>query len=132
MKKLLLFLCLTLFFCGCAKENPSEISGEVTVVIETLDETVLNETISFSKDSSAYDVTVAAAEKNNIEIVFEGAEKTAFLTKAHGLANGDMGAMSGWLYEINGEAAAVGCGQYAVQDNDVIRWYYVEDFMAIQ
>ena len=132
MKKLFIFLCFTLLFCGCAEEQSTEIAGEVTVLIETLDETVLNETIKFPNDSSAYDVTLQAAEKKGVEIVFEGTEKTAFLTKAQGLANGDFGDMSGWLYEVNGEAAMVGCGQYAVQDKDIIRWYYVEDFMAIQ
>lgn len=36
----------------------------------------------------------------------------------------DFGDLSGWMYQVNGEMANVGCNQYLLQDGDIITWRY--------
>ena len=45
-----------------------------------------------------------------------------------GLAGGDFGDMSGWMFEVNGEMAEVGCSQYELSAGDVVTWTYVTEF----
>lgn len=40
----------------------------------------------------------------------------------------DLGDMSGWLYEVNGETPMVACTQLIPENGDVIRFYYVDSF----
>lgn len=130
MKKTMLVLGIIFLLAGCTKPTSEEVVGTATVVIDTLDETIVNEAVAFTENSTAYDLTISACEKADIEIEFEGSGKTAYMTSAGGLKTGDHGSMSGWLFDINEKAATQGCGQYIVQDGDIIHWYYVEDFMA--
>ena len=46
----------------------------------------------------------------------------------NGLAGGDFGDMSGWMFEVNGEMAEVGCSQYELKSGDVVTWTYVTEF----
>lgn len=130
MKKTMLILAILFLFAGCTQQKTETVVGTATVVIDTLDDTIVNEAISFTENSTAYDITISACEKTDVEVEFDGTEKTAYMTSAGGVKTGDYGAMSGWLFDINDEPASQGCGQYTVQDGDVIHWYYVEDFMA--
>ena len=51
-----------------------------------------------------------------------------YVAGINGLAGGDFGDMSGWMFEVNGEMAEVGCSQLEVADGDVITWTYVTEF----
>ena len=36
----------------------------------------------------------------------------------------DFGDMSGWIFCVNGEVSAVGCGEYELQQGDQVEWVY--------
>ncbi len=42
----------------------------------------------------------------------------------------DAGALSGWMYSVNGVFPNYGCSQYVLQAGDVIQWHYTCDLGA--
>ena len=86
-------------------------------------------------ESSTVDVDVPEGSTVYDALVATGADVNAsdsdygmYVAGINGLAGGDFGDMSGWMFEVNGEMAEVGCSQLEVADGDVITWTYVTEF----
>ena len=48
----------------------------------------------------------------------------SYVSAVEGLAAGDHGDMSGWMYEVNGAEAQVAASAYVLSKGDSVRWYY--------
>lgn len=86
-------------------------------------------------ESTTVDVDVPEGATVYDALVATGADVNAsdsdygmYVAGINGLAGGDFGDMSGWMFEVNGEMAEVGCSQLEVADGDVITWTYVTEF----
>lgn len=86
-------------------------------------------------ESATYDVDVPEGSTAYDALVATGADVNAtdsdygmYVQGINGLAGGDFGDMSGWMFEVNGEMAEVGCSQLEVSDGDAIVWTYVTEF----
>ena len=80
--------------------------------------------LELSEGATAYDALVAAADDVNAS----DSEYGMYVQGINGLAGGDFGDMSGWMFEVNGEMAEVGCSEYQLADGDVVTWIYVTEF----
>ena len=87
--------------------------GELTTHAGELDE-----------GATVYDALVATGADVNAS----DSEYGMYVMGIDGLAGGDFGDMSGWMFEVNGEMAEVGCSQYVLSDGDVVTWTYVTEF----
>ena len=56
--------------------------------------------------------------------------ETAYIEGIGNLYEFDAGALSGWMYRVNGWFPNYGCSSYQVQDGDVIEWVYTCDLGA--
>ncbi len=65
-----------------------------------------------------------AAAEYGLLIDRGGSGATAYIRAINNIGERDFGELSGWLYFVNGESAAVGCGSYRLSDGDVIVWKY--------
>lgn len=52
-----------------------------------------------------------------------------YITSIGGLAVGDGGSKSGWMYLVNGQFAPVGIADYTLNSGDIITFVYVDDYM---
>lgn len=67
------------------------------------------------------DVLTRAAKANGLRMDVSGA---GYVAGIQYLYEFDFGDLSGWMYQVNGETASVGCNQYVLQDGDEIVWQY--------
>ena len=80
--------------------------------------------VELPEGATAYDALVAAADDVNAS----DSEYGMYVQGINGLAGGDFGDMSGWMFEVNGEMAEVGCSEYELAAGDVVTWLYVTEF----
>ncbi|OUO32517.1 DUF4430 domain-containing protein [Olsenella sp. An293] len=80
--------------------------------------------VDVPEGSTVYDALVATGADVNAS----DSDYGMYVAGINGLAGGDFGDMSGWMFEVNGEMAEVGCSQLEVADGDAITWTYVTEF----
>lgn len=132
-----LALALTVAACGAATTSGGADSAtgasqeqQATVAVSvTIDATAgEGESTTFDVDvpegSTVYDALVATGADVNAS----DSDYGMYVQGIGGLAGGDFGDMSGWMFEVNGEMAEVGCSQLEVADGDAIVWTYVTEF----
>ena len=128
-------LALTVVACGAAPAASDNADGAaqeqqatmaVTVEIDATageGEKTTSE-VELPEGATAYDALVAAADDVNAS----DSEYGMYVQGINGLAGGDFGDMSGWMFEVNGEMAEVGCSEYELAAGDVVTWLYVTEF----
>lgn len=84
--------------------------------------------IGFCDGQSAYDVLLLAAKQNNIRIDASAFGNSVYVKGIADIYEFDFGELSGWMYYVNGEKPSVGCGEYKLAANDVIKWVYTCDY----
>ena len=132
-----LVLALTVAACGGAPATPGSDNADgaaqeqqatmaVTVEIDATagegEKTTAE--VELPEGATAYDALVAAADDVNAS----DSEYGMYVQGINGLAGGDFGDMSGWMFEVNGEMAEVGCSEYELAAGDVVTWLYVTEF----
>ena len=80
--------------------------------------------VDVPEGATAYDALVATG----VDVNASDSEYGMYVQGINGLAGGDFGDMSGWMFEVNGEMAEVGCSEYQLADGDVVTWIYVTEF----
>ena len=130
-----LVLALTVVACGgtpAASDNADGTAQEQQATIEItveIDATAgegekTTEEVELPEGATAYDALVAAADDVNAS----DSEYGMYVQGINGLAGGDFGDMSGWMFEVNGEMAEVAASEYELAAGDVVTWLYVTEF----
>ena len=52
---------------------------------------------------------------------------SAYVEGIHNLYEFDCGALSGWMYKVNGWYPNYGCSRYQMKDGDVVEWRFTCD-----
>lgn len=88
--------------------------------------------VSFTEGESVFDVLerVCKANKLHMESSFTPAYGSAYVEGIGNLYEFDVGALSGWMYAVNGWFPNYGCSQYVLQDGDTVEWRYTCDLGA--
>ncbi len=80
---------------------------------------------------TVYDILARAVRYNKIQMEYQGADKNAFgsvyIQGIHYIYEFSCGALSGWMYKVNGEFPDYGCSRYQLHHGDVIEWVYTCD-----
>ncbi|MFX3636225.1 MAG: DUF4430 domain-containing protein [Candidatus Pristimantibacillus sp.] len=84
-----------------------------------------------SDDETVWDVLLRATKEHKIQLEYQGASKniykSVYVEGINHLYEFSAGELSGWMYQVNGTYPNYGCGQYVVEDGDVIEWHYTVD-----
>lgn len=72
--------------------------------------------VTLEEGATAYDALCAMG-------VSVGGNST-YVSSINGLAEKTNGAMSGWMYSVNGVFPNKACGKYVLSDGDVVEWVY--------
>lgn len=79
--------------------------------------------IEITKGMTVFDVLEQAADMNGVTISGD----SSYVSGINGLSEFSCGALSGWLYSVNGEFPSVPIGEYQVSENDEIAILYTCD-----
>ena len=109
---------------GAAQEQQATVAVSVTIDATAGEGESTTFDVDVPEGSTVYDALVATGADVNAS----DSDYGMYVQGIGGLAGGDFGDMSGWMFEVNGEMAEVGCSQLEVADGDAIVWTYVTEF----
>jgi len=81
-------------------------------------------TIEVPEGASAYEQLAAAVRAYEIQMESEGSSRSAYVRGINYTYEFDFGDLSGWMFEVNGKFANIGCGEYKLSEGDAVRWVY--------
>ena len=86
-------------------------------------------TITFYEGESVYDVLQRVCKEYGIHMEAEWTPiyNSAYIEGIHNLYEFDCGALSGWMYRVNGWYPNYGCSRYQLKDGDVVEWRFTCD-----
>ena len=86
-------------------------------------------TVTFYEGESVFDVIQRVCKEYNIHIEFSWTPvyNSAYIEGIHNLYEFDCGAISGWMYRVNGWYPNYGCSRYQLSDGEVVEWRYTCD-----
>lgn len=83
---------------------------------------------SISEGDTVFDVLTDAAKTYGIQVENSGgagnAHGNVYISGINYLYELEYGDLSGWIYHVNGVSPSVNCGEYVLNDGDVIDWLY--------
>lgn len=100
--------------------RPARITVTITVDGSQVGAGSSSATLSLAPGSTVYDALAASGVSYNAKSTGYG----MYVSSIAGLAEKDHGAMSGWLYSVNGVEPNYACSSYELSDGDSIRWWY--------
>lgn len=94
------------------------------------DGTILGSTtVRFEEGESVFDLLQRVCREEEIHMEFSNTPLSnhVYIEGIQNLYELDLGALSGWMYQVNGWFPNYSCSQYAVKDGDMICWMYTCD-----
>ena len=89
---------------------------------------ILQETmVPLYENDTVFDLLLTARDAYGIHMEYNGSNGLEYIEGIGNLYEYDGGRWSGWMFSVNGEYPDVGCGQYKLQDGDVVEWNYTCD-----
>lgn len=86
-------------------------------------------TVTFYEGESVFDVLQRLCKEKGIhmEAAWTPIYNSAYVEGIHNLYEFDCGALSGWMYKVNGWYPNYGSSRYQLKDGDVVQWRYTCD-----
>ena len=86
-------------------------------------------TVTFYEGESVFDVLQRLCREKGIHMEAEWTPiyNSAYVEGIHNLYEFDCGALSGWMYKVNGWYPNYGSSRYQLKDGDVVEWRYTCD-----
>lgn len=125
MFKKLSLLIASLFLVGCttidSSSNTQTLEESNIKQAQTMEITIqlkINDASDQQKEISVKEGTTAL---DALKQAYDVKESDGFVTEIDGYAN-DEATQTYWMYEVNGEMAEVGAGDYLLTDQDTMTW----------
>lgn len=85
--------------------------------------------VTFYEGESVFDVLQRVCKENNIhmESSWTPIYNSAYIEGIHNLYEFDCGALSGWMYRVDGWYPNYGCSRYQLKDGEKVEWRYTCD-----
>ncbi len=86
-------------------------------------------TVTFYEGESVFDVLQRVCKEKGIHMEAEWTPiyNSAYIEGIHNLYEFDCGALSGWMYKVNGWYPNYGSSRYQLKDGDVVEWRFTCD-----
>lgn len=122
--KAIIALIVSVSFClciaGCGSENNGgAVVGTCTVSVQ---DQIQEGEYEISEGDTVYDILM----KTELAVSAEDTGNGLSVEAIEGVANGDKGKTSGWLFTVNGEMPMDYCDNIEVNDGDEIVWEFAE------
>ena len=121
--------CTISISCATILSNTDELDPEKLELVPEDGWILAPVTVEFTAGQSVFDVLLATVKAQAIHMEYQNTPmyETAYIEGIGNLYEFDCGALSGWMYRVNGWFPNYGCSRYAVQAGDVIEWMYTCD-----
>ncbi len=121
--------CTISISCATILEHLDELDPEKVELVAEDGWILAPVTVEFTAGQNVFDVLLATVKANAIHMEYQNTPmyETAYIEGIGNLYEFDCGALSGWMYKVNGWFPNYGCSRYAVQAGDVIEWVYTCD-----
>lgn len=122
-------ICTISIDCETVLSHKDEMNESLLKIIPS-DGMILRSTeVEITKDMSVFDVLKKVCRDNGIHFEFSNtpAYNSVYIEGIANLYERDCGALSGWMYSVNGVYPNVGCSETTVKNGDVIKWRYTCD-----
>ncbi|HPF19752.1 MAG TPA: S-layer homology domain-containing protein [Syntrophomonas sp.] len=107
-----------------SSDSPSEVNLTVDFSLQDVS-AAFRRTITVAAGSTVYDVFIKAMNATGVDYTIRSG---SYIEIIDGLAEGDRGANSGWMFTVNGNHPVVGIAGYHVKSGDEIVFHYSSDY----
>ncbi|MDO4176717.1 MAG: DUF4430 domain-containing protein [Bacillota bacterium] len=125
--KAIVALMIIAVFClcmaGCGSGNGEDTGGVTTGTCKiTVQDQIQEGEYEITEGDTVYDILM----KTELAVSAEDTGNGLSIEAIEGVANGDKGKTSGWLFTVNGEMPMDYCDRIEVNDGDEIIWEFAE------
>ena len=118
--------CTVSIRCASLLDHMSDLDAEKAELVPQDGWILAPTTVEFSEGQSAFEVLLDTVKANAIHMEYQATAlyDTAYIEGIGGIYEFDCGALSGWMYRVNGWFPNYGSSRYGVQAGDTIEWVY--------
>ena len=123
------YTCTFSIECSTILNNLDMLDPEKLEMVPTGGVILPKATVTFYEGESVYDVLQRICKDNGIhmEASWTPIYNSAYVEGIHNLYEFDCGALSGWMYKVNGWYPNYGSSRYQLKEGDVVEWRYTCD-----
>ena len=120
------YTCTFSIECSTILNNLSELDPDKLELVPTNGVILAPTIVTFYEGESVFDVLQRVCKENNIHLEFSWTPiyNSAYIEGIHNLYEFDCGALSGWMYRVNGWYPNYGCSRYQLADGEVVEWRF--------
>ena len=115
--------------CATILNNLSMLDPEKLEMVPSGGVILAKTAVTFYEGESVYDVLLRLCKEKGIhmEASWTPIYNSAYVEGIHNLYEFDCGALSGWMYRVNGWYPNYGSSRYQLKDGDLVEWRYTCD-----
>ena len=123
------YTCTFSIECSTILNNLSDLDPDKLELVPSDGVILAPVTVTFYEGESVYDVLQRVCKEYNIHLEFSWTPvyNSAYIEGIHNLYEFDCGALSGWMYRVDGWYPNYGCSRYQLADGEVVEWRYTCD-----
>ena len=123
------YTCTLSVRCDTILKNLAQLDEEKTDIVPKDGVIFAEKTVVFYEGESVFDLLLREMKDNKIHMEFENTPiyNSAYIEGIANLYEFDCGALSGWMYKVNGWFPNYGCSRYELKGGDKVEWVYTCD-----
>ena len=123
------YTCTFSIECSTILNNLDQLDAEKLEVVPSDGVILAKTTVTFYEGESVFDVLQRLCKEKGIhlEASWTPIYNSAYVEGIHNLYEFDCGALSGWMYNVNGWYPNYGSSRYQLKDGDVVQWRFTCD-----
>lgn len=123
------YTCTFAIECSTILNNLDQLDPDKLEMVPSGGVILKKATVTFYEGESVYDVLQRVCKNNGIhmEASWTPIYNSAYVEGIHNLYEFDCGALSGWMYKVNGWYPNYGSSRYQLKDGDSVEWRYTCD-----
>ena len=123
------YTCTFSIECSTILNNLAELDPDKLELVPSDGVILAPTTVTFYEGESVFDVIQRVCKDYNIHLEFSWTPvyNSAYIEGIHNLYEFDCGALSGWMYRVDGWYPNYGCSRYQLADGETVEWRYTCD-----
>lgn len=123
------YTCTVSISCASVLDNEDMLEGEKAELIPADGWVLQPVEVTFDEGESVFNVLqrVCRGREIHLEFMTTPLYGSAYVEGIHNLYEFDCGALSGWMYSVNGLFPNYGSSRYQLSDGDTVCWVYTCD-----
>ena len=123
------YTCTFSIECSTILNNLDQLDPDKLEIVPSGGVILSKTTVTFYEGESVFDVLQRVCKEKGIhmEASWTPIYNSAYVEGIHNLYEFDCGALSGWMYKVNGWYPNYGSSRYQLQDGDVVEWRFTCD-----